>query len=332
MSKAGKTMVRSLYRIAGNALSPQGEAARLSILIYHRVLPNIDDLLPYEVTADAFDKQLEVLKSAFNVLSLGEAVDRLKLGTLPPRSACITFDDGYADNATIALPILQRHGMPATFFIASAYINGGIMFNDVIIHAVRHSRSDYVNLNQLGFGEFALNTPSAKRLAISRILFKLRYETPPELREDTANELAKLASDAPCPTDLMMGTRQLLEMANAGMEIGGHTLRHPILARLSLGNARREIADGKDYLEALLGIKLNFFAYPNGRPGVDYTLEQAELIPLLGFAAALTTSHGTASQNNCLFELPRFTPHSLNSQHFVPALLKNIMFSRFNIH
>ncbi|HEX8606832.1 MAG TPA: hypothetical protein VF774_29590, partial [Pseudoduganella sp.] len=84
-------------------LSPGGRHG-LSILIYHRVLPHKDPLFPSEVDAAEFSAQIGMLKSRFNVLPLLEAVRRAKDGTLPPRAAAITFDDGYADNAEVALP------------------------------------------------------------------------------------------------------------------------------------------------------------------------------------------------------------------------------------
>ena len=230
-------MMNRLYRMAGSALSPRGARARLSILIYHRVLPEADELFPAEATAASFDAQMGALKSVFNVLPLAEAVARLKSSSLPPRAACITFDDGYADNASVALPILQRHGLHATFFIATAYLNGGRMFNDTVIHAIRHCGADRLDLTALGLGEHALGTPEARRQAIDAILRQVKYLTPLARRQDTAEAIASLATTVPPPCDLMMDTRQLQTLAGAGMEIGGHTARHPILAKLGAADA-----------------------------------------------------------------------------------------------
>ncbi len=317
-------MIDTLYRTLGTVLSPQGTRARLSILIYHRVFPEIDELHPGEVTAESFDSHLCALKNAFNVLPLDEAVARLRLASLPSRAACITFDDGYADNASIALPILQRHGLQATFFIATAYLNGGRMFNDTVIHAIRHSRDSSIDLSRLELGEHDLSTVEAKRRAIGAILNKIRY-LPLAQRNDTAEELARLATDVPLPTDLMMDTRQIQELARAGMGIGGHTASHPILAKLDKAAVSREISEGKDYLEALLGSKISLFAYPNGRLGMDYLPEHADILRKLGFAAAVTTQWGAARQSSDIFQLPRFTPYTNNILRFTPLLLQNLM-------
>src|SRR3990167_7749886 len=99
-------------------MSPAGAKARLSILIFHRVLPEPDPLFPQEMHARQFDAVCGWLAHWFNILPLDRAVQLLDTGTLPARAACITFDDGYADNHDVALPILLHHGLNATFFIA----------------------------------------------------------------------------------------------------------------------------------------------------------------------------------------------------------------------
>jgi peptidoglycan/xylan/chitin deacetylase (PgdA/CDA1 family) len=317
-------MIDAFYRAAGGVLSPGGRGARLSILIYHRVLPEIDPFFPGEVTGEFFNAQLGALKSLFNVLPLGEAVARLKSDSLPPRAACITFDDGYADNVTVALPILKRHSLSATFFIATAYLNGGRMFNDTAIHAIRNSRDNRIDLSRLGLGEHDLSSPEAKRQAIDVILKQIKY-LPLGRREEVAEELASLATSVPPPTDLMMDTQQLQALQQAGMEIGGHTARHPILAKLDATEARREIAEGREYLEALLAQKVKLFAYPNGKPGLDYLPEQVDIIRELGFDAAVSTHWGAARQSSDIFQLPRFTPYTNTISRFTPMLLQNLV-------
>lgn len=316
-------ILSGLYRAIGNRLSPAGSTARLSILIYHRVLPAIDPLFPHEPTAASFERQMRLLKSAFNVLPLADAVQRLQQGTLPARAACITFDDGYADNLTIATPILKKLGLPATFFIATAYLNGGRMFNDSVIEAIRLSPLTSLNLESLGFGRFDISDPAAKANAINRILPHVKY-LPLELREQTVARIAALSQCAPLPDNLMMSTEQLQALHAAGMEIGGHTARHPILAKLDADAVRHEIADGKTFLEQTLSARIRLFAYPNGKPGADYLPEQAQLVRDLGFDAAVSTQPGFAQQTSDVFQLPRFTPWSPQPWRFVPMLLGNL--------
>ena len=312
-----------LYKFLGDRLSPAGSNWRLSILIYHRVLAEQDPLFPHEVTTNTFDAQMFRLKSVFNVLPLAEAITRLKKGTLPARAACITFDDGYADNATIALPILQRHSLKATFFIATAYLNGGRMFNDTVIEAIRRTRHDILNLTELGLGLHDTASHEDKARAINQILPIVKH-LPLDKREAKVARLCELAACGPLPDNLMMTTDQLKSLHTAGMEIGCHTARHPILAKLNEVEVRKEIAEGKEFLEATLGERIRLFAYPNGKPGVDYLPEQASIVRDMGFDAAISTHWGAASRNSDIYQLPRFTPWSPKPSRFIPMLLQNL--------
>ena len=109
----------------------------LLILTYHRVLEAEDPLRRGEITQHAFAKHLRVLRRWFNVLQLSKAWRRTRDRTLPARAVAITFDDGYADNAELALPILRHEGLPATFFVATGFLDGGRMWNDTIIESLR---------------------------------------------------------------------------------------------------------------------------------------------------------------------------------------------------
>ena len=312
-----------LYRSLGSLLSPAGARARLSILIYHRVLATTDPLFPNEPTCAGFEQQMALLKSVFNVLPLPEAVTCLKTGTLPARAACITFDDGYADNLTLATPILKKLGLHATFFIATGYLNGGRMFNDTVIEALRRSPLKTINLEALGFGNFAIADNAAKAHAIGQILPQVKY-LPLDQREQAVARIAELAQCGPLTDDLMMTTEQLKALHATGMEIGGHTARHPIIAKLNADVVRQEIRAGKEFLEQTLNTGIRLFAYPNGKPGVDYLPGQAAIVRDLGFDAAVSTQWGSAMQSNDVFQLPRFTPWSPQPMRFVPMLLANL--------
>jgi len=97
-------------------------------------------------------------------------------------------------------------------------------------------------------------------------------------------------------------------MRRAGMQIGAHTLTHPILARLDADSARAEIGGSKRFLEALLDEPVTLFAYPNGKPGRDFSDESVAIARDLGFETAVTTAWGVADRNSDRLRLPRFTP------------------------
>ncbi len=303
--------------------SPAGKRARLSILIFHRVLPAPDPLFPGEPDAARFDEILEWVKSWFNVLPLDEAVRRRADGTLPARAASITFDDGYADNRVVALPILQRHGITATFFIATGFLDGGSMWNDRIIAAVRGCSRPGLDLASLGLGIHPLGTIPAQREAIYALIGKVKYLGVPR-RVEIADRIAELAGIG-VPTDLMLTTAQLRELREAGMQIGAHTVTHPIMARLSLDDARREVTSSRDAIQETLGEPVGLFAYPNGNPGIDYLPEHAALVRELGFAAAVCTGWGAADQATDTMQLPRFTPWDRGRSRFGVRMLRNLL-------
>ncbi|MDL2353692.1 MAG: polysaccharide deacetylase family protein [Pseudomonadota bacterium] len=294
---------------------------RLSILIYHRVLAAPDPLFPAEVDAQRFEQHLRYLKRSFNVISLSEAVHGLRHDSLPPRAACITFDDGYADNAEIALPLLQRHALPATFFVATGFLDGGRMFNDTVIELVRRAPAQ-LDLTPLQLGRYTLDSWGSRRQAVGALLDQLKY-LPLAEREDKIAALTELVGIA-LPDDLMMRTDQLRRLHAAGMEIGGHTVSHPILARMSAAGARDEIAAGKAQLEQLIGAPVRLFAYPNGIPGQDYQAEHVDIVRSLGFDAAVCTSWGAARPGGDLFQLPRFTPWNQDQLRFTVRLMQNL--------
>jgi peptidoglycan/xylan/chitin deacetylase (PgdA/CDA1 family) len=112
----------------------------------------------------------------------------------------------------------------------------------------------------------------------------------------------------PLPNDLMLMDEQVRELQKAGVEIGAHTVNHPILCNLSTDEAREEILESKQNLEEILGSSVRLFAYPNGRRGEDYDSEHAELVRSLGFRAAVSTHPGAAGSETDAYQLPRFTP------------------------
>lgn len=304
-----------------NFVSPSGNSGRLSILIFHRVMPSIDPLFPEEPDAARFDQMMSWIKSWFNVIPLDQAVARLKTGSLPARAAAITFDDGYADNRTIAMPILQEHGLSATFFIATGFLDGGRMWNDTVIESIRAASQPILDLTKLGLGSYRNGCIAEKRQAIESIINQIKY-LPLEERVALTEQIALELGVAP-PKDLMMTSAQVREMRSAGMQIGAHTISHPILSRTPLSVVEREIGASKQTLEALLNETVSLFAYPNGKPGQDYTPEHCRIVEELGFDAAVSTAWGVSGKSSDPYQLSRFTPWDKTKTKFGFRLIKN---------
>lgn len=304
-----------------DALSP-ARRQRLSILIYHRVLPAPDPLRPDEPSRVEFSEHMKALASAFNVIPLGEAVEWMREGTLPPRAAAITFDDGYADNLELALPVLRELGLPATVFVATGFLNGGRMFNDTVIEVVRRLPAGMVDLDGLGIRGVArqrrLDDDAARRSLVGELLPPIKYADPVD-REAMLARLQSLVRET-LPDNLMMTDAQIRQLHREGVDIGAHTVTHPILKHLEKERARRELAESRRCLEDLTGEPVTLFAYPNGRPGDDYEDVHAELARQVGFRAAVSTRPGPAGPGSDPYQLPRFTPWDRTPARFLARL------------
>ena len=305
-------------------LSPAGPQARLTVLIFHRVLAAPDALFPDEVDARRFEQICSWVRQWLDVMPLADAVRRLRAGTLPARAAAITFDDGYRDNHDVALPILQRHGLCATFFVATGYTAGACMWNDVVIESLRKSLLPRLDLASAadGLPAVELGCPAQRRHAIDAVLRQLKYRPVPE-RDAAVARISRLAGVAE-PAHVMMSAQQLVAMRRAGMQIGAHTVSHPILATLARADARAEIAQSKQFLEHLLGEPVPLFAYPNGKPAIDFNAESSDIVRELGFEAAVTTCPGAASHATDPFSIPRFTPWDTRRLRFGLRLATNL--------
>jgi peptidoglycan/xylan/chitin deacetylase (PgdA/CDA1 family) len=307
-----------LLRMAARTMSGRGSSARLSILIYHRVMPQADALCPDIADSESFDWQMGLLARHFRPLPLREAAQRLRDGTLPDRAVCVTFDDGYADNHDVALPILRKRGVPATFFVANGFLDGGCMWNDAVIEVVRRAAAPLLDLEACGLGRHAVATPADRRRTLAELIGRLKYLPVEERRRKVDELVAHTATRLP---DLMMRRDQVRALHAAGMEIGGHTVNHPILARTDDALAREEIATNRERLEEIIRAPVRLFAYPNGRPRQDFEARHVRMVCELGFEAAVTTAWGTASAATPAHQLPRFTPWDRTPLRFTLRLI-----------
>jgi peptidoglycan/xylan/chitin deacetylase (PgdA/CDA1 family) len=289
-------------------------------LIFHRVLPEKDPMSPDEPTTGWFARLVDMLANRFEIIGLDDAVRRAEAGELKGHTLSVTFDDGYADNYTLAMPELRRVGAPATFFVASGFLDGGRMWNDTIIETFRHLPAGRHAIDLPGVGEVELNDWDSRRNAAMRTITGWKH-LPPDERQSLVDSLASRAKDL--PDDLMMTSEQLRDLAaQPGMTIGGHTRSHPILASLSADEARREIETGKSDLEGILQQPVRVFAYPNGKHGRDFRDEHAEIVRDAGFDLAVATDWGVMSNTSNRYQVPRFTPWHSNLDRFAIDLAR----------
>ena len=126
-----------------------------------------------------------------------------------------------------------------------------------------------------------------------------------------------------------MTSEQVRALHSAGMEIGAHTVTHPILAEIPLGRARHEMVASRARLEEITAAPVRLFAYPNGSPRRDYYGEHAALARELGFDAAVSAAWGAARAGDDLYQIPRFTPWDRADWRFGLRLAHNAMRSSY---
>ncbi len=224
-------MTEQLNSLVSLALRPLTRRKKnLVILIYHRVHEPADMMFPNEMTAAIFEEQMVLIAKHMAPIPLTEAVARLARNQLPERAVVVTFDDGYADDATVAAPILRSTGVPATFFIASGYLDGGRMWNDTVTEAVRALPSGEYGFSELGVADRRLEDYPSRRRFSEEVIDAIKYR-PQSERQRLAEEIAQDVVSS-LPTNLMMTSDQVRMLSNTGIEIGAHTVSHPILKGL----------------------------------------------------------------------------------------------------
>jgi len=245
----------------------------LTVLNYHRVAtPDaaIDEGV-VDATPESFDRQLGILRRHFTLVSLGDLLLHLDGQPLPPNPALVTFDDGYRDNLHAALPILQRHAVRATFFVATSYVAERRLFWwDRVSWILKHARRRRFSLPLPEPVEVDLDEGLS---AAERRLHRVVKDRPGLDLEDFLQSLAR-AADAPWDdaVEAELVRRHVLTwddvraLRRAGMDIGSHTRTHRVLQTVPTDQLADELAGSRSDLEAQLGEPISTIAYPVGRP------------------------------------------------------------------
>lgn len=270
----------------------------LTVLNYHRIgfatHPEFDTFRAnVSANPDGFAEQMDYLSRWFNVVSLSEVAEWLiDKKPLPPHAALITFDDGYLDNYIFAYPILRERDFPAVIFLTTGHIQKDIpFFWDLVAYCFHHTTRDFLTFPN-GKEEHWSNK-TQKELAVGHLVEKLKLMSEEEKGAWVTN-LPRMLNVA-IPTgyfmNLMLNWDQIREMKAGGLEFGGHTVSHPILTRVPLERAEKEIASSKVHIEKELNVPIHGFAYPNGGKE-DFNPATESLAAKSGYRAAFTLLNG----------------------------------------
>ena len=261
------------------------------VVNYHRIgnaEESIFDRCVFSTTEDQFDMQMAFLKRNFDVISPHDLPVARRMGR--GRYVIVTFDDGYRDNYEKAFPILKYHHLPATFFVPTAFVDKReLSWWDTIAWMIRHSDATELPAGKW-FPRPLPMTGEHRERAIYEALQK--YKALPG--RETANYMADIADatgHSALPThlgdDLWMTWNNIRELRLAGMTIGGHTVNHPLLARLTSSEQVTEIRGCYERLFEMTGVRPKSFSYPVGKPDTFNTITRAILLSV-GFEYAFS--------------------------------------------
>ena len=280
------------------------------ILLYHRIAHLERDPQLLAVTPERFDEHLEILRRKANVMPLKELVQKRDSG-LPPRSVAITFDDGYADNLLFAKPLLERHELPATVFVTSGFVG--------VDREFWWDELDRILLNHqdAGWNVASGNDDEPRHAEYRSLHATLRSSTEPQRLQALHDLQVRTNSGSSArATHRALTPDQLRELAEGGLvEVGAHTVTHPVLASLSPASQHQEIDTSKRKLEEWLGQTVHSFAYPYGGKR-DYDKHSVEAVRNLGFSLACSNFRGTVWPNTNRLELPRALIRNWGGEEF----------------
>jgi peptidoglycan/xylan/chitin deacetylase (PgdA/CDA1 family) len=295
------------------------------IVMYHRVIADAR-LDPFSlgmcVSQAHFDEQIGYLRREFSPIGMSQAISLLEQGRpLPDRAVSVTLDDGYLDNLEHALPVLERHGVPATLFMPTGGMDSAVpLWWDRVIHALASTRKSSVEASLIGLPKTARLSlaPWPRTESVEKILATLwKQPLTQTLAMVDALEADLLPTGNKPSGALRLNSNQVLEMHRRGIEIGAHTVRHPNLTLEPPARVRWEMETSKRELESLCATTVNGFAYPAGWMN-DETISQAREA---GFRYAVATTSGFSTPQRDLFKLSRVGMPDTATADFKRALL-----------
>ena len=258
------------------------------VLTYHRIASGEDELIDpgvWSATPEVFDAQAAWLARNVDVIG-GEDLDSVlrRRG----RHVLLTFDDGYRDNVDAAVPILRAHGLTATFFLTSGFLDGSaVAWWDEIAWMGRRAGDPHATTQHRIHGY--------KRMSVAEreaYLDRLAGETGAGRRP---------AADAAGDWMTWDDARGLL---GAGMTLGAHTITHPLLGGLPGERQRTEIGGSVSRIEERTGARVRLFAYPDGREPI-HDERLAGALREAGIRHAFRNETGIARTPGDPYRLPR---------------------------
>jgi len=285
----------------------------VGILMYHSVMENpgdvIDSIGNIVHSARVFEAQMQTIARDFQPVSLEEAGRYVKEETeFTKRPVVVTFDDGYSDNYEVAMPILNRCGVPAAFYITVDCVERQTLPWPSRLRFAFRTTKKKTWVGEDGTS-WSLAAPEERDRAYLSACD--RYCKLSGANLESKIQKAEFDLDAKVPADsgrLMMDWEQVKGLAKNGHIVGSHTMTHPNLAFLEIEEMRQELNESKHQMESRVGTAIHHISYPCPALFPNWTQQTTEESQRAGYKTAVTTTNGLAHKRDNPFELKRLGP------------------------
>ncbi len=317
------------------------------VLLYHRVSHAMLDPQLLMVQPDRFAEHLALLSDVCTPMPLAEMMLAAKANDLPSRAVALTFDDGYADNVLFALPLLEKHQVPATVFAVSGMVGAHHEFwwdelerllltpgmlprefslsvggENVALNLGESARyTEKEAATHAGWSVLAKDDPSPRH-----ILYRAMYT--PLLRLDgeqrwkvlgQLRDMARFSAQAR-ETHRAMNMDEARRVAQSSMTVlGAHTVHHPRLSELSDDAKREEVATSRSQLEDMVKMPVREFSYPYGGRA-DYDSASVQAVRDSGFELAVSNFPGLVGSGTDCWQIPRHIVRDVTAQELGASL------------
>jgi peptidoglycan/xylan/chitin deacetylase (PgdA/CDA1 family) len=291
------------------------------VLLYHRVCSLDSDPQMLSITPENFYDQVSFLKKEYVLLTADEFADFVTRNkSLPPKSVLLTFDDGYADNFQIALPILESLGAQALFFITTSNIDTTkeLWWDELERVFLTTARlPEMIHLKTENNSSFKTGSEMDRYNVYNKLHPKIKYSHFEE-RENMLSDFRTWAgiTNTGRETHRLMTWNEAVKMSKSkSAVIGAHSVHHVPLSVINYNEQLKEIKDSKELLESRLQLPVKYFSYPYGAKK-DYTIDTVNICKSLDFALSFSNFPGYIGRYTDRFQLPRVLVRNINLSEF----------------
>jgi peptidoglycan/xylan/chitin deacetylase (PgdA/CDA1 family) len=295
---------------------------KIVIVMYHGILKeNMPVACWWQLPFEKFEWQMEYLKKYYTVMHLRDVMQKIRSREhLPDNVAVITFDDGFANNHSVAYPLLKELNLPATIFLTTDLVGTDrLLWFDELFMLFLETKVNKIDLSAFGLRVFDLTTIPHKQEALQSAgehLKTLKLDEKKEMTSYIRKALSAQASPSSYSDNFKLLSWEEVDLMNESGLIhwGAHTCTHEILSLLDDKVLNDEIKNScariSKYGQHLL------FAYPNGRKQ-DFDIRAKIILKQLSALCSLTTISGLNTHSQDPYELKRVgIGHDTTRQQF----------------